>query len=60
MTAQDDSLQVFTPVAVGGLRLWNRFIRSAAFEGMCADGKPSAAPVDHHQSGSPDAGGVGP
>jgi 2,4-dienoyl-CoA reductase-like NADH-dependent reductase (Old Yellow Enzyme family) len=56
MTAQDDSLRVFTPAAIGGLRLRNRFIRSAAFEGMCADGEPSAALVDYHRDLA--AGGV--
>jgi 2,4-dienoyl-CoA reductase-like NADH-dependent reductase (Old Yellow Enzyme family) len=56
MTAQAESLRVFTPTAIGGLRLRNRFIRSAAFEGMCPDGEPSAALVDYHRELA--AGGV--
>jgi 2,4-dienoyl-CoA reductase-like NADH-dependent reductase (Old Yellow Enzyme family) len=56
MTAQGDSLRVFTPAAIGGLRLRNRFIRSAAFEGMCQGGEPSTALVDYHRDLA--AGGV--
>ncbi|MHC4504761.1 MAG: NADH:flavin oxidoreductase [Planctomycetota bacterium] len=56
MTPQDESLRVFTPAAIGGLRLRNRFIRSAAFEGMCPDGEPSAALVNYHRELA--AGGV--
>ena len=56
MTAQDESLRVFTPAAIGGLRLRNRFIRSAAFEGMCPGGEPSATLVDYHRELA--AGGV--
>ena len=49
--------QVFTSGRIGGLRLRNRFIRSAAFEGMCPDGEPSSALVRHHRELA--AGGVG-
>jgi 2,4-dienoyl-CoA reductase-like NADH-dependent reductase (Old Yellow Enzyme family) len=56
VTVQAESLRVFSPAAIGGLRLRNRFIRSAAFEGMCPDGEPSAALVDYHRALA--AGGV--
>jgi 2,4-dienoyl-CoA reductase-like NADH-dependent reductase (Old Yellow Enzyme family) len=56
VTTPNESLQVFTPAAIGGLRLRNRFIRSAAFEGMCPDGEPSPALVDYHRDLA--AGGV--
>jgi 2,4-dienoyl-CoA reductase-like NADH-dependent reductase (Old Yellow Enzyme family) len=49
--------QVFTPSAIGGLRLRNRFVRSAAFEGMCPQGEPTDALVDYHRRLA--AGGVG-
>jgi len=49
--------QVFTPGRIGGLRLRNRFIRAAAFEGMCPAGEPSDALVHHHRELA--AGGVG-
>jgi len=56
MTTQNESLRVFTPASIGALRLRNRFIRSAAFEGMCPDGEPSAALADYHRNLA--AGGV--
>ena len=49
--------QVFTPATIGGLRLRNRFIRSAAFEGMCPGGEPTDSLVDYHRRLA--AGGVG-
>jgi 2,4-dienoyl-CoA reductase-like NADH-dependent reductase (Old Yellow Enzyme family) len=49
--------QVFTPSTIGGLRLRNRFFRSAAFEGMCPQGEPTDALVDYHRRLA--AGGVG-
>ena len=48
---------LFTSSHIGPLRLRNRFIRSAAFEGMCPDGLPSPSLVEHHRSMA--AGGVG-
>lgn len=50
-------LEVFSPARIGGLCIRNRFIRSAAFEGMCPDGEPTDALVRCHQELA--AGGVG-
>lgn len=49
--------RVFTPVRIGPLRLRNRTIRSAAFEGMCPGGTPSESLIAFHRSLA--AGGVG-
>ena len=51
------ALQVFSPARIGGLRLRNRFVRSAAFEGMCPDGEPTDALLHYHRELA--AGGVG-
>jgi 2,4-dienoyl-CoA reductase-like NADH-dependent reductase (Old Yellow Enzyme family) len=56
MTEHCASSRLFTQAAIGGLRLRNRFIRSAAFEGMCPDGEPSVELVDYHRELA--AGGV--
>jgi 2,4-dienoyl-CoA reductase-like NADH-dependent reductase (Old Yellow Enzyme family) len=48
---------VFTEGKIGPLALRNRTIRSAAFEGMCPDGRPSQMLVDYHESVA--AGGIG-
>jgi len=47
----------FDPVQIGPITLRNRFIRSAANEGMVARGAPSKALVKHHRAMA--AGGVG-
>lgn len=39
----------FTPFALGDLRLRNRIVKPATFEGMCPGGAPSAALVEHHR-----------
>jgi 2,4-dienoyl-CoA reductase-like NADH-dependent reductase (Old Yellow Enzyme family) len=49
--------RTFTPTTIGPVRLRNRTIRSAAFEGMSPGGEPGPALVDYH--GSVAAGGVG-
>ncbi|OHD62706.1 MAG: NADH:flavin oxidoreductase [Spirochaetes bacterium RBG_13_51_14] len=42
--------KLFTPVAIGPVRLRNRVIRSAAFEGMCPGGVPSQSLINYHRS----------
>lgn len=49
--------RLFTPGKIGPIKLRNRAIRSAAFEGMCPDGIPSRSLIDYHRSVA--AGGVG-
>jgi 2,4-dienoyl-CoA reductase-like NADH-dependent reductase (Old Yellow Enzyme family) len=49
--------KLFTPCTIGPLKLRNRTIRSAAFEGMCPDGVPSESLINYHRSVA--AGGVG-
>jgi 2,4-dienoyl-CoA reductase-like NADH-dependent reductase (Old Yellow Enzyme family) len=39
----------FTPYSLGGLRLRNRILKPATFEGMCPGGAPSPALVEHHR-----------
>lgn len=39
----------FTPFTLGGLRLRNRVVKAATFEGMCPGGNPSEALVEHHR-----------
>lgn len=46
----------FSPFRLGGLTLRNRFLRTAAFEGMSPGGAPSPALVAHHRAMA--AGGV--
>jgi len=46
----DNNLRVFTPAKLGPIQLRNRTIRSAAFEGMCPQGKPSDSLLYYHQS----------
>ena len=53
MAVREELSRLFSPALIGGLRLRNRFIRSAAFEGMCPDGDPTVELVDCH----PDVGG---
>lgn len=48
---------LFTPAKIGNLKLRNRTIRSAAFESMCPNNKPSKALFDYHLSVA--KGGVG-
>jgi 2,4-dienoyl-CoA reductase-like NADH-dependent reductase (Old Yellow Enzyme family) len=48
---------LFTPSTIGPLKLRNRTIRSAAFEGMCPEGIPSESLVNYHRSVA--AGGIG-
>ncbi|MGM0576183.1 MAG: NADH:flavin oxidoreductase [Myxococcota bacterium] len=47
----------FTPVELGPLRLRNRFVKTATYEGLCPDAAPSPALVEHHRLVA--AGGVG-
>jgi len=39
----------FTPFNLGRVRLRNRIVKAATFEGMCPGGKPSSALVDFHR-----------
>ncbi len=39
----------FTPVNLGGLRLRNRILKPATFEGMCPEGLVTDALVQHHR-----------
>jgi 2,4-dienoyl-CoA reductase-like NADH-dependent reductase (Old Yellow Enzyme family) len=48
---------LFTTGKIGPLKIRNRSIRSAAFEGMCPDGKPSDSLREYHWSVA--AGGIG-
>lgn len=41
--------QLFSPASLGPIRLRNRSIRSAAFEGMSPEGKPAQALIDFHR-----------
>jgi 2,4-dienoyl-CoA reductase-like NADH-dependent reductase (Old Yellow Enzyme family) len=41
--------QAFTPFTLGSLRLRNRIVKPATFEGMCPDGLVSDALVAHHR-----------
>jgi 2,4-dienoyl-CoA reductase-like NADH-dependent reductase (Old Yellow Enzyme family) len=47
----------FAPARLGALTLRNRVIKTATYEGMCPDGVPSDALVEHHRALA--AGGVG-
>ena len=40
----------FTPFTLGPLRLRNRIVKAATFEGMCPGGAPSEALVEHHRA----------
>jgi 2,4-dienoyl-CoA reductase-like NADH-dependent reductase (Old Yellow Enzyme family) len=40
---------VFTPLRLGGLALRNRVLKAATFEGMCPEGRPSEALLEHHR-----------
>ncbi len=51
------SSKLITPGTIGPLKLRNRTIRSAAFEGMCPDGVPSESLINYHRSVA--AGGIG-
>jgi len=48
---------LFTPVNIGPLKLRNRSIRAAAFEGMCPDNQVSEELINYHRSVA--AGGIG-
>ncbi|HVP67903.1 MAG TPA: NADH:flavin oxidoreductase [Anaeromyxobacteraceae bacterium] len=39
----------FTPFTIGGLRLRNRIVKPATFEGMCPGGTCTPALVEHHR-----------
>ncbi len=54
---KNKKLNVFTPFRLNELELRNRFIRSAAFEGMTSGGVPSPELTAYHRSVA--AGGVG-
>ena len=48
---------IFTPCRIGPLELRNRSIRSAAFENMCEDNRPSQMLFDYHTAVA--RGGIG-
>jgi 2,4-dienoyl-CoA reductase-like NADH-dependent reductase (Old Yellow Enzyme family) len=48
---------LFTPDSIGPLKIRNRTIRAAAFEGMCPGNHPSQMLLDYHRSVA--AGGIG-
>lgn len=48
---------IFTPCKIGPIELRNRTIRSAAFENMCKDNRPSQQLFDYHSAVA--RGGVG-
>ena len=48
---------IFTPCKIGPIELRNRSIRSAAFENMCTDNKPSQMLFDYHTAVA--RGGIG-
>lgn len=48
---------LFDPLSIGPVRLRNRTLRAAAFEGMCPDNRPSRALADYHLAVA--RGGVG-
>ncbi len=41
--------RAFTSFTLGGLRLRNRIVKPATFEGMCPGGVPTPALVEHHR-----------
>ncbi len=49
--------KLFTPGTIGPLKIRNRTIRSAGFEGMCPGGFPSESLINYHRSVA--AGGIG-
>jgi len=49
--------QIFTPCLIGPIELRNRTIRSAAFENMCNDNKPTEMLYDYHTAVA--RGGIG-
>jgi 2,4-dienoyl-CoA reductase-like NADH-dependent reductase (Old Yellow Enzyme family) len=57
MTSANGQHAVFTPGRLGGIELRNRVIKTATYEGMCPDGVPSNALIEHHRALA--AGGVG-
>jgi 2,4-dienoyl-CoA reductase-like NADH-dependent reductase (Old Yellow Enzyme family) len=40
----------FSPLAIGPLRLRNRIVKPATFEGMCPGGEPTEALLAHHRA----------
>lgn len=51
------AISLFSPARIGPLKLRNRSIRSAAFEGMCPNGVPSESLINYHRAVA--AGGIG-
>ena len=45
----DSFARAFTPIQLGSLRLRNRIVKAATFEGMCRGGAPTEALVTHHR-----------
>ena len=41
---------LFTPATIGPVKLRNRTIRSAGFEGMCPGGTPGESLINYHRS----------
>ena len=52
-----EETKLFTSANIGPLVLRNRSIRSAAFEGMSPNGRPSESLINYHKSVA--AGGIG-
>jgi 2,4-dienoyl-CoA reductase-like NADH-dependent reductase (Old Yellow Enzyme family) len=46
----DAFAQAFSPFRLGGIRLRNRIVKAATFEGMCRGGAPTDALVAHHRA----------
>ena len=57
MPVETADLAAFTPGRINGLRLRNRIIKTATYEGMSPGGVPNAALVEHHVALA--RGGVG-
>ena len=45
----DPRPEYLTPGRLGDLELRNRIIKAATFEGMCPDGRPTDALLEHHR-----------
>lgn len=57
MNKADNPSIIFTPAHIGPITLRNRTVRSAAFENMCPDHRPSKMLFDYHTSVA--RGGIG-